>query len=74
MIRAIEPSPPALWLGVPSAAGRRYTIERQGSPGGGDWRPLPPWIDVPGTGAMLWLQPTNSAPARFYRATVRLPE
>ena len=74
MIRAIDPSPPALRLGVPSAAGRLYTVERREAPGGGDWRPVPPWIDVPGTGAMLWLPATNGLPAGFFRARVRLAD
>ena len=74
MIREVEPAAAATRIGIPSAAGRLYTIERLEALGSGAWQPLPPWIDVPGTGAMLWLQPTNSAPARFYRATVRLPE
>jgi hypothetical protein len=74
MIRAIDPSPPALRLGVPSAAGRLYTVERREAPGGGDWRPVQPWIDVPGTGAMLWLPATNGLPAGFFRARVRLAD
>jgi hypothetical protein len=61
-------------IGVSSAAGRLYTLQQQDALGQGEWQTLPEWRDVPGTGAMLWLQPTNGAPARFFRATVRLPE
>lgn len=74
MIQAVEPSASALRLGVPSAAGRLYTVERRETPGGGDWQPVPPWIDVPGTGAMLWLPATNGLPSGFFRARVRLAD
>lgn len=64
---------PARAVSFASSAQRTYSLFGATSLASGVWSALPPSVDCPGTGGLMFLADTNTLTMRFYKVKVALP-